>query len=153
MKLFLLELITLNLTMNLNWSFKKFRFQIKMLPSSGAIHLKSLQTPSPGQSLLVVQSFFWHPTFSSFGFPKNPSGQMQFGRWPLAWQIAFLPQMTGPSQTFLHSRWPKFECSVVQDSSDEQSSLLRHFSAWNVKQLKIESCVAAWCSSCNNKSC
>jgi hypothetical protein len=31
--------------------------------------------------------------------------------------------------------------------------LLRHFSAWNVKQLKIESCVAAWCSSCNNKSC
>ena len=49
--------------------------------------------------------------------------------WLLGWQTAFLPQMTGPSQTLRHSLCPKLERAVVQDSAPEQSPFERHFSA------------------------
>ena len=99
------------------------------LHSSGAMHLYSWHTPSPGQSLLSEHSFFSQPIFSSNGFPKYPSGQVQNGRCWLGLQTAFLPQITGPSQTFMHSLCPNAKALILQDSVSSHWSLLLHFSA------------------------
>ena len=99
------------------------------IPSRGAIHRYSWQMLSPGQSLLLEHNFFSQPTFSSVGFPKYPSGQVQNGLCWLGLQTALRPQMTGPSQTFMHSRWPNARALTLHDSASGQSLLLLHFSA------------------------
>ena len=68
--------------------------------------MKFLQMLSPIQSPLTRHCFFWQPIFSSLASPKKPSGQVQMALWPRAEHFAFLPQMTGPEQTFSHSNSP-----------------------------------------------
>ena len=67
------------------------------------------QTRSPRQSPFLLHWIFWQPTFSSVGLPKNPSGQVQTGRWPWAVQTALRPQITGPAQASSHSNSPVSE--------------------------------------------
>ena len=80
---------------------------LAVIPVTGGwTQMKFLQMLSPIQSPLTRHCFFWHPIFSSLASPKNPSGQVQTGRWLRAVHRAFLPQMTGPAQTFSHSKSP-----------------------------------------------